>query len=62
LNARYQPVATGFSGPLTGLHNPPFFPGLGQTNYGPLVRGQNAYINRPDQTPRNYYLYFQVKV
>jgi hypothetical protein len=62
LNARYQPVATGYSGPLSGLHAQPYFPNLGETNYGPLVRGENAYINRPDQTPRNYYLYFQVKV
>ena len=62
LNARYQPVATGYSGPLSGLHNAPFFPGLGQYNYGSIIRGQNAYVNRPDGSPRNYYFYFQLKV
>jgi hypothetical protein len=62
LNARYQPVATGFSGPLSGLHSQPFFPGLGQYNYLPFIRGQNAYVNRPDGQPRSYYLYLQVKM
>jgi hypothetical protein len=62
LNARYQPVATGFSGPLTGQHSQPFFPGLGQYNYGSIIRGQNAYVNYPNGTPRNFYFYFQVKV
>jgi TonB-dependent receptor-like protein len=62
LNTRYQPVATGISGPLTGLHPLPFYPGLGQANYGPIVRGQNAYINSPNNIGRTYYIYFQTKM
>jgi hypothetical protein len=62
LNTRYQPVATGISGPLTGLHPLPFYPGLGQANYGPILRGQDAYINSPNNIGRTYYIYFQTKM
>jgi hypothetical protein len=62
LNANYQPVATGLSGPLSGLHTLPFYPQLGQANYGPLTRGQDAYINLPNATGRTYYIYFQQKI
>jgi hypothetical protein len=62
LNTRYQPVATGLSGPLTGLHTLPFYPGLGQANYGPIVHGKDAYINSPNNVPRTYYIYFQTKM
>jgi hypothetical protein len=62
LNANYQPVATGLSGPLSGLHTLPFYPQLGQANYGPLTRGKDAYINLPNATGRTYYIYFQQKI
>jgi hypothetical protein len=62
LNSNYQPVAYGLSGPLSGLHTQPFYPGLGQANYGPLVRGKDAYINIPSATGRTYYIYFQQKI
>lgn len=62
LNARYQPVATGFGGPLSGQHTQPFYPQLGQINYGPIIRGQNAYIDSPNNIGRTYYFYFQTKM
>lgn len=62
LNPYYQPVATGFAGPLTGL-NPAAaaYPTLGNANYGAIIRGQDAYTNSPNGS-RTYYLYYQTKL
>lgn len=60
LNTRYQPVATGLSGPLTGFSRSAFlYPQLGFANYGSAVKGQNAYVNFPRNVPRTFYIYVQ---
>jgi hypothetical protein len=61
LNARYQPVATGISGPLSGSssNTARFGPGLGYVNYG-SVRGYNQpYLLTPNGSPRTFRLYYQ---
>ena len=61
-NSRYQPVANGISGPLTGLSGTSYlFPQYGFTNYGPNRYGQSAYINTPNGI-RSYYLYATIKL
>jgi hypothetical protein len=64
LNGFYQPVATGLSGPLSGINNACFTPPIpiGCSNYLPIVRGQQAYINIPSGYGRNYYLYFTLHI
>ena len=60
LNTRYQPVATGLSGPLTGFIPGAFlYPQLGFANFSPAVKGQNAYVNFPNNSPRTFYFYVQ---
>jgi hypothetical protein len=62
-NGRYQPVATGISGPLTGQNATGLaFPQYGMVgNYGDLRHGRNAYIDTPSGI-RTYYLYLTVKL
>jgi len=62
LNNQYQPVASGIAGPKTGT-NPlgVFFPGIGiQTNYGAPSLGNQAFINRPNNTPATFRFYYQL--
>lgn len=60
LNTRYQPVATGLSGPFTGtIPGAYLYPQLGFANYPAAVKGQNAYVNFPRETPRTFYFYVQ---
>jgi hypothetical protein len=56
LNPNYQPVATGVSGPLSGLN----LPG-GPANVG-LLCGTCAYIHYPNGEGRTYYVYYQFKL
>ena len=63
LNGRWQPLATGISGPLTGQNATGFaFPQYGiNADYGPLRFGRNGYIDTPSGV-RSYYLYLNVKI
>lgn len=66
LNARYQPVATGISGPLTG-QTPNFFdPTLGTAagfyNYGLNRFGNQPYINSPNDFGRQVYFYVTTRL
>lgn len=66
LNARYQPVATGISGPLTGQQRNTFVTGLGPAfgfyNYGLNRHGNEPYINTPNDTGRQFYVYVTTKL
>jgi hypothetical protein len=64
LNARYQPVATGISGPLTGQTSNAFTfgPSLGFYNYGLNRQGNQPYINTPNGTGRNVYFYVTTRL
>ena len=62
-NTRYQPVATGVAGPLTGQSGAsqvPLYQNLGVINYGSLQHAQSAYNLFPNGQPLTYRLYFQV--
>ncbi|HEV2262735.1 MAG TPA: TonB-dependent receptor, partial [Candidatus Rubrimentiphilum sp.] len=63
LNSRWQPVATGISGPLTGQNATGLaFPQFGMIgDYGTLRHGRNAFIDTPNGI-RSYYFYFTVKM
>jgi hypothetical protein len=65
-NSRYQPIATGITGPLTGYStsgsnysasNPaarPFF--------GSYMRGNQIYLDTPDGLGRSFYFYIQARL
>ena len=62
-NTRYQPVATGVAGPLSGqsaASQSPLYQNLGVINYGGLQHAQSAYNLFPNGQPLTYRLYFQV--
>jgi hypothetical protein len=66
LNGRWQPLANGISGPLTGqsstgLAFPQFVPLNTVGDYGTLRHGRNAYLDTPSGI-RSYYVYFTVKM
>ncbi|MDQ2908135.1 MAG: hypothetical protein M3R44_02160, partial [Candidatus Eremiobacteraeota bacterium] len=66
INTRYQPVASGIAGPLSGYSSN----GLDYTNpalgslarFGNLVHGREAYLNSPENNPRSFYVYVQAKL
>ncbi len=62
LNGRYQPVATGISGPRTGTTSPAasFGYAYGYTNYAPIRFGNQAYLETPNLSPTQYRLYYQI--
>lgn len=62
-NGRWQPLAPGISGPLTGQNATGYaFPQYGMiSNYGSLRHGTNAYIDTPSGI-RSFVFYFQVKM
>jgi len=64
LNGRYQPVATGISGPLSGSNSSTalFGPAYGLVNYSLLRSPYQPYINTPSGSGRNYYFYITTKV
>ena len=63
-NARFQPLATGIGGPLTGAssnatdYTVPYANPLYSSAYG----GNGVFVNFPNQQGRNYYAYFSVKI
>ncbi len=63
-NTRYQPVASGISGPLSG-YSPlaAQYPSLGDAYYYPNYdNGQNAYLVEPSYDVRQYQLYYNFKI
>jgi hypothetical protein len=63
LNGRYQPLATGIAGPLTGYSTSlPYYPTLGYANYTPLIHGEEAYADSPNNFGRTFYFYVQTKL
>lgn len=62
LNGRYQPVATGISGPRTGTTSPAATFGLpfGYANYPALRYGTSPYLETPSGNPTQYRLYYQI--
>src|ERR1700694_467339 len=63
-NARYQPIATGITGPLTGFSTS----SLNYTNYpsawpqyGDFIGGKQTYINIPANPGRIFYFYVQAR-
>lgn len=64
LNGRYQPVATGISGPLSGTTSgvPLFGPAYGFANYSSLRQPFAPYINTPNGEGRQIYFYITTKV
>ena len=64
LNDRYQVVATGVSGPLTGTTGCAYAP-PGQKasciNYGSASHGTSPYVNFPRLEGRTFYIYLSIK-
>jgi hypothetical protein len=62
INTLYQPVATGYAGPLSGFDiNAYDFPNQGFANQPSFVHGKDAYINLPNAPGRTIYFYYQIK-
>jgi hypothetical protein len=63
-NTRYQPVATGISGPLSGYNAlGAQYPSLGIGYYYPnFANGQNAYLLQPSYDVTQYQLYYNFKI
>ena len=60
-NSRYQPVATGISGPKTGQTSLPVtYPGEGFESYGTTQFGQDPYRLLNSGSPTTYRLYYQL--
>ena len=60
-NSRYQPVATGISGPKSGQTTLPItYPGEGFQSYGTQQFGQDPYRIVNGATPTTYRLYYQL--
>jgi outer membrane receptor protein involved in Fe transport len=63
LNARFQPVATGISGPKTGTTSAAaLFPQLGYRNYAPIRNGNQPYLLTPNGTPTQFRVYYQLSL
>jgi len=63
LNGRYQPVATGISGPKSGTTSGTvLFPGLGYTNYASFRLNNAPYIFTPNGTPTEFRFYYQISL
>jgi len=65
LNGRYEPIATGISGPLTGYStsgiNYTAFPSA-WPKYGSFMNPNGVYVNVPGEYGRTFYFYIQAKV
>ena len=63
-NPRYQPLATGISGPLTGFssvgaaYTAPF----ATPRYLPFIHGNELFLNVPNGVPRTFFVYARMKV
>ncbi|MFN2449660.1 MAG: TonB-dependent receptor domain-containing protein [Candidatus Baltobacteraceae bacterium] len=64
LNGRYQPVATGISGPLSGssANTKLYGPAYGLVNYSSLRQPFAPYINTPNGAGRTFYFYVTTKI
>jgi hypothetical protein len=60
-NTRYQPVATGIGGAVSGTNSNTarFGPNLGYVNLNAQANGFGPYVFRPNQTPRSFRFYYQ---
>jgi hypothetical protein len=62
LNGRYQPIATGIAGPLSGQSNQPInFPTTGFFQYNAAQFGQQPYRIIPSNVPLTYRFYYQLQ-
>jgi hypothetical protein len=62
-NGRYQPVATGVSGPKSGTQSGnAFFPQLGYTNYAGFRNNNLPYLLTPSGAPTEYRFYYQLSL
>ena len=62
-NGRYQPVATGVSGPKSGTQSGnAFFPQLGYTNYAGFRNNNLTYLLTPSGAPTEYRFYYQLSL
>ncbi|MEO9264789.1 MAG: TonB-dependent receptor, partial [Candidatus Baltobacteraceae bacterium] len=61
-NQRYQPVATGVSGPLSGQLDPTGIANYGVVNYSSLQRAYSPYNLFPSATPRTFLFYYQMSL
>jgi hypothetical protein len=65
LNGRYQPLATGISGPLTGFSTNPNnytpYPSA-WPQYGDFLHGNQVWVNVPSGFGRTFYFYLQVRM
>lgn len=63
LNPRWQPVATGVGGPLTGKTPfDPLYAGLGFANYNAQAFGFDPYLIGPNRQPTSYQAYLRVNL
>jgi hypothetical protein len=64
LNPRYQPIATGIAGPLTGqsTHSVDYREPYANPIYEPAYGGNNVFLNFPNSIGRSYYFYYSVKI
>ncbi len=63
VNPRYQPLATGLSGPLSGqTTGAVLFPTSGFANYSAERFGTSAYLINPNLTPREVRFYYVLKL
>jgi hypothetical protein len=65
LSARYQPIATGISGPLSGYSTSP----INYTNYpsawpryGAFMNGGNVWVNTPNAIGRTFFFYVKARI
>jgi hypothetical protein len=62
-NGRYQPVATGISGPKSGTTSGAFlFPQYGYRNYAGFRGNNQPYLLTPSGRPTEYRLYYQLSL
>lgn len=63
-NSRYQPVATGLSGPLSGFSSTPvsYTTPYANPQTLPQFGGQNVFVNTPNAIGRSFYFYISTKV
>ena len=64
VNARFQPLATGIGGPLTGFSVVPssYTTSFATPQYLPIVHGGEPFINAPNAVGRTFFVYFRVKL
>jgi hypothetical protein len=63
INGRFQPVATGISGPKTGTTSAAvLFPELGYRNYAPIRNGNQPYLLTPNGLPTQFRFYYQLSL